>query len=102
MEKLPKHSPVAAGETFAGKYIIEGLIGSGGMGCVLAAHHPQLGQTVAIKLLLSPLEGKPEIAARFLREARAAARLHNQHVARVMDAGTDESGRQYIVMEYLI
>ncbi|HET6280537.1 MAG TPA: serine/threonine-protein kinase [Polyangia bacterium] len=95
-------SPVRPGETFAGKYVVERVIGTGGMGVVLAAHHPQLGQTVAIKLLISPLADKPEIAARFLREARAAARLHNQHVARVMDAGTDEAGRQYIVMEYLI
>jgi serine/threonine protein kinase len=93
--------PVIAGETFAGKYIIERVIGRGGMGFVLAAHHPQLHQTVAIKLLHGPLAARPDTAARFVREARAAARLRNQHVARVMDAGTDENGRQYMVMEYL-
>lgn len=93
--------PVIAGETFAGKYIIERLIGRGGMGFVLAAHHPQLRQTVAIKLLHGPMAARPDTAARFVREARAAARLRNQHIARVMDAGTDEQGRQYMVMEYL-
>ena len=93
--------PVIAGEMFAGKYIIERVIGRGGMGFVLAAHHPQLHQTVAVKLLHGPMAARPDTAARFVREARAAARLRNQHVARVMDAGTDENGRQYMVMEYL-
>jgi serine/threonine-protein kinase len=92
---------VITGETFAGKYIIERVIGRGGMGFVLAAHHPQLHQTVAVKLLHGPMAARPDTAARFVREARAAARLRNQHVARVMDAGTDENGRQYMVMEYL-
>jgi serine/threonine-protein kinase len=93
--------PLAPGEVFAGKYVVERQIGAGGMGVVLAARHEQLGQTVAIKLLAVPPELRPEALRRFLTEAQAAARLRSEHVARVMDAGTDAEGRHYIIMEYL-
>jgi serine/threonine-protein kinase len=92
--------PPRVGETVAGKYQVERVLGKGGMGVVVAAHHMQLDQKVAMKFLL-PTATFPGAVSRFLREARAAARLQNEHVARVLDVGTLDNGAPFIVMEYL-
>jgi serine/threonine-protein kinase len=93
--------PVAVGEVIAGKYRIERVIGSGGMGMVVAAWHVQLDQHVAVKLLHSETAGSGDATERFRREARAAARIRSEHVARVIDIGIWTGGIPYIVMEYL-
>ncbi len=98
-EELPFR--MQPGERFAGKYLIQRVLGTGGMGVVVAALHEQLGQPVAIKLLSVAKNLQPEGVSRFLREARAAAALHSEHVARVVDVDVDETGRHYIVMERL-
>ena len=85
----------------AGKYRIEGVLGKGGMGIVFAAQHELLFQRVAIKLLLAEAVGTPEAVSRFLHEARAAARIQSEHVARVMDVGITETGLPYMVIELL-
>ncbi|HUH02702.1 MAG TPA: protein kinase [Kofleriaceae bacterium] len=90
-----------AGEVLAGKYRIERVLGEGGMGLVCAAMHEHLRQRVAIKFLLPAALARQETVARFLREARAAVQLKSQHVGRVIDVGTLETGAPYIVMEYL-
>ncbi len=69
------------------------------MGVVVAARHLDLEETVAIKFLLG--EPSDRAVARFLREARAAAKVKGEHVCRVFDFGRLESGEPYIVMEYL-
>lgn len=93
--------PIAVGETLAGKYRIERVIGEGGMGIVVAAHHLELEQPVAIKFLLDKVADQ-EGAERFRREARAAAKIHSDHVVRVLDVGVlNEEGVRYMVMEYL-
>jgi serine/threonine protein kinase len=89
------------GTVIAGKYLIEGLLGRGGMGVVLAARHQQLDQKVAIKLLLEEARFHPEVVERFSREARAAAKIQGEHVARVIDVGVLEDGAPFMVMEYL-
>jgi serine/threonine-protein kinase len=89
------------GDVLAGKYKIERVIGIGGMGVVVAAHHLQLEQKVAIKFLLPEMLTNPEIVARFAREARAAVRIKSEHVARVADVGTLDNGAPFMVMEYL-
>src|SRR4051812_21122001 len=71
------------------------------MGVVVAAHHLQLDERVAIKFLLPQALESPEAVARFAREARAACKIKSDHVARVTDVGTLESGSPYMVMEYL-
>ena len=93
--------PVAQGDVVAGKYVVERVLGTGGMGIVVAARHEQLEQLVAIKLMRDDAVGNDDAVARFLREARAAAKLRSEHVARVLDVGTLESGAPYMVMEYL-
>ncbi len=97
LKGLPK-----AGDVLAGRYTIESVIGAGGMGVVLAARHTVLGQRVAVKFLLPDLAKRvPEAAERFVREARAAIHLKSEHVARVMDVGTEANGAAFMVMEFL-
>ncbi len=71
------------------------------MGIVVAARHLKLDQQVAIKFMLPDLLRNPEAVGRFLREARAAVRLHSEHVARILDIAELPSGLPYIVMELL-
>jgi serine/threonine-protein kinase len=100
---MTESGPVAVreGELIAGKYRVEGVIGVGGMGVVVAARHEQLDQRVAIKLVRDQVLRNPEAVQRFLREARAAAKLKSEHAARVLDVGTLDSGVPYMVMEFL-
>src|SRR5262245_24601064 len=92
---------MSKGDILDGKYRVDSVLGSGGMGVVIAAHHLGLDQQVAIKLLLPEVLEDPEAAARFEREARAAAKIKNEHIARVMDVGTLDTGCPYMVMEHL-
>jgi len=79
-----------------GRYRVVGELGEGGMGRVLLAEHADLQTHVAVKLLSEVSE---KSRARFLREARAVARLKSEHVARVLDLGTEAD--PYIVMEFV-
>jgi eukaryotic-like serine/threonine-protein kinase len=89
------------GTVLAGKYRVDRVIGRGGMGVVVAATHLHLQQPVALKFLLPDLVHSPQIMERFVREARASAQLRGEHVCRVSDVGTFETGAPYIVMELL-
>jgi serine/threonine-protein kinase len=92
---------VRPGDVLAGKYRVERVLGVGGMGVVVAAHHIQLDEKVALKFLLPAALGNPETLARFDREARAAVKIKSEHVARVSDVGRLENDAPYMVMEYL-
>ena len=92
---------VHEGQILAGKFRIERVLGQGGMGVVVAATHLQLDERVALKFLLPDALANPEAVERFAREARAAVKIKSEHVARVSDVGTLESGPPYMVMEYL-
>jgi eukaryotic-like serine/threonine-protein kinase len=94
-------SEVQVGQLVAGKYRIQQMLGRGGMGVVMAALHEHLNQRVALKFLTDDAYQQPEAVTRFLREARSAVQIQSEHVARVMDVGTLESGAPYMVMEYL-
>jgi serine/threonine-protein kinase len=89
------------GEVLAGKYRIERVLGVGGMGMVVSAMHLQLDERVALKFLLPQALANPEAVARFAREARAAVKIRSEHVARVTDVGTLDTGAPYMVMELL-
>lgn len=93
--------PVRSGEVLAGKYRVDRILGKGGMGVVVAAHHLQLDQIVALKFLRPEAAANPAALDRFTREARNAVRLKSEHVARIIDVDTLDSGVPYIVMEYL-
>jgi eukaryotic-like serine/threonine-protein kinase len=97
---MPK-SPVQPGEVIAERYLVERVLGAGGMGVVVSALHRTLGERVAIKLLFEHAAAEPKVIERFLREARAAARLRSEHVVRVSDVATLTNGTPYLVMEFL-
>jgi serine/threonine-protein kinase len=91
------------GTVVDGKYRVEKVLGEGGMGIVVSAIHLGLEQEVAIKFLLPEAMRSPIAVERFLREAKVAAKVRSEHVARVHDVGTLEGqgGVPYIVMEHL-
>ncbi len=95
-----RFEPVA-GTIVAEKYRIERTLGEGGMGIVVAATHIALEQRVAIKFLLPEARRNSVAVERFLREARVAAKVRSEFVARVHDVGTLDGGVPYIVMECL-
>jgi eukaryotic-like serine/threonine-protein kinase len=97
---LPQ-SPTVPGTVLAGKYRVERILGQGGMGVVVEARHIALDERVALKFLLPEYASHPEAAARFLREARNAVKIKSEHVARVSDVGTLDTGAPYMVMEFL-
>ncbi len=94
-------SPVSIGDIVAGKYRVERVLGSGGMGVVVAATHLELDQLVALKFILPQALAGAGNVERFMREARAAVRLKSEHVARVYDVGRDGEDRPFMVLELL-
>ena len=82
-----------------GRYEIQRRLGRGGMGTVYVAHDPVLGRLVAIKLFAGDLDAA-DAAAKFAREARAAAALNHANIVTVHDFGEFES-QPFIVMEYI-
>src|SRR3954464_4337091 len=92
---------IQIGTVLAGRYRVDRVLGQGGMGLIVQAMHLQLHQPVAMKFLLPQVLGKPQVVQRFLREAQAAVRLKSEHVARVIDVGSLETGAPYMVLEYL-
>ncbi|RYZ01318.1 MAG: serine/threonine protein kinase [Myxococcales bacterium] len=92
---------LSPGEIVADKYLIDSIVGVGGMGIVYLARHLQLGGRLALKFLSAQCLDSPEGVERFRREAQAAARLDSEHVVRVFDVGTHTNGLPYMVMEYL-
>ncbi len=92
---------LTSGTILLGKYRIDEVIGTGGMGRVVRASHLYLQQSVAIKILLPQMAESPSTVARFLREAQATVRLKSEHIARVIDVGTMPDGLPFMVMEHL-
>jgi serine/threonine-protein kinase len=93
--------PVRPGDVVAERYRIDGVIGAGGMGVVVAAHHLVLDAPVALKLLRPEAVASEERRKRFEREAKAALAIHSEHVARVLDMGNLTTGEPFIVLEHL-
>jgi serine/threonine-protein kinase len=97
----PIAMPFRAGDVICGKYEILKLIGTGGMGFVVAANHIELGEKVALKFLRTDCLANQELVGRFSREARASVKIKSEYVARVFDVGSLPNGAPFIVMEYL-
>jgi serine/threonine-protein kinase len=93
--------PIVPGDLVAGRYRVGEVIGEGGMGVVFAATHVGLESAVALKIIRSDLKNDEEFVLRFVNEARAAALLKGEHIARVFDVGKLASGEPYLVMERL-
>ncbi|HZE61556.1 MAG TPA: protein kinase, partial [Burkholderiales bacterium] len=86
-----------------GRYTIERTIGSGAMGVVYEGADPRLGRKVAIKTILKTQLDEAtakDYSARFLREAKAVARLNHPNIVQVYDFG-EEGEIAYLVMEFI-
>lgn len=75
-------------------------LGRGGMGVVYKARQPHLDRFVAIKLLAPEIAADPDFATRFLREARALARLNHPNIVGVYDFG-EKDGTYFLLMEFV-
>lgn len=91
--------PFNNGDVFAG-YVIQRMIGTGGMGEVYLAQHPRLPRRDALKILSTASTRDEEFRARFTREAELAATLWHPHIVRVLDRG-EFNGRLWISMDYV-
>jgi len=91
--------PLNNGDVFAG-YVIERLLGTGGMGEVYLAQHPRLPRHDALKILSVASAADEEFRARFIREAELAATLWHPHIVGVLDRG-EFNGRLWISMDYV-
>jgi serine/threonine-protein kinase len=98
---VPSELPVVTGQVLDGKFRVERIIGEGAFGLVVEARHLQLDERVALKFLRPEARARPDIAMRFAREARSAAKIRSDHVARVFDVGGADGGAPFIVMEFL-
>ncbi len=81
-----------------GRYLLLGMLGSGGMGMVHAAYDPKLDRRIALKILHPAARRSPNSRGRLLREAQAMARLSHPNVVTVHDVGEHE-GRVFLAME---
>lgn len=86
-------------ESFA-DYLIEGVLGRGGMGTVYLAQHPRLPRRVALKLLNREVSADPELRRRFEQEANVVARLDHPGIVGIHDRGTHD-GHLWIAMQYI-
>lgn len=89
------------GRVIDGRYVVEGVVGSGGMGVVLAARHKFTSARVALKMVRKDLGLDPEISARFLAEARVPTAIDHRGVVKTLDAGKTPDDELYLVMELL-
>jgi serine/threonine protein kinase len=101
MSSTTEDRVLAPGSVVAGKLRVVRLLGEGGMGAVYEVEHELTKHRRALKVLHPRVAGSPTIVARFLREASAAARIGNPHIAETFDAGRLESGEPYLLMELL-
>lgn len=92
---------LAPTRVIAGKYHLGRVLGEGGMGAVYEADHRELGAKVAVKLLSEASVNNPNSLARFRREAKVMGQIRHENVISVMDAGNDENGIPFLVMELL-
>jgi eukaryotic-like serine/threonine-protein kinase len=88
------------GETFADRYELTELVGTGGMSSVYKAHDTLLERNVALKILHDHYSDDDEFVERFRREARTVAQLSHPNIVTVIDRG-EANGRQFIVFEYI-
>src|SRR3954468_4149956 len=89
------------GSVLAERYEIVRRIGEGGMGAVYEARHAVIGKRAAVKVLLEKFLSKSDFVARLLQEARLASAIGHENIVDVIDFGTTDDGRSFVVMEFL-
>jgi serine/threonine-protein kinase len=89
------------GSLVAGRYVIEAVIGEGGMATVYRARHKLVDRLVAVKIMNPMLASDPVVRERFRREARSAQKLAHPNIIEIHDQGDTEDDTAFIVMELL-
>src|SRR5580698_10234181 len=89
------------GTTIAGRYLIEEVIGEGGMATVYRATQKPTGRPCAMKIMIAALAREAIVRERFRREAKSAQKLSHPNIIEIFDQGETEDGTAYIVMELL-
>lgn len=89
------------GMTLVGRYVLDDVLGEGGMATVYRARHKLVDRPCAIKILHGEVTKEPTVRERFRREARHAQRLAHPNIIEVFDQGETEDGTSFIVMELL-
>jgi serine/threonine-protein kinase len=89
------------GTTLAGRYVIESVIGEGGMATVYRARHKLVDRPCAVKIMNPALARDQVVRERFRREAKAAQKLAHPNIIEIFDHGDTEDGTSYLVMELL-
>jgi eukaryotic-like serine/threonine-protein kinase len=98
--RLNQPSDKMVGKVIRAKYKIERKLGQGGMGAVYLAEQVGIGHRVALKFLKSEFSQDPELARRFLNEAKSYARVAHPNAVTLHDFGQDDDGNLFIAMEY--
>lgn len=101
-ELVPIATEALIGKVFADKYLIESVLGKGGMSTVYKAKQTYMERIVALKLLHPQLVSDPTSVQRFSQEAKAAASLSHPNIITVYDFGITSTGEAYLVMDYLV
>src|ERR1700733_1883495 len=97
----PGGSASMLGQTLSGRYRIERIVGEGGMGTVYAVEHMHMRKRLAVKILHPEMTRRPEVVARFEREALAAAHIDHPNVAAATDFGKLDDGSFFLALEYV-
>ncbi len=96
----PTNADPLVGRTLADRYLIEEVIGRGGMGVVYRIEHTRIGKAMAMKLLHGDLARDREVVRRFRREAETVSKLDHPNTVQIFDFGQSE-GMTFLVMELL-
>src|SRR5450432_4259795 len=89
------------GKTIAGCYVIEDLLGEGGMETVYRARHKLVDRPCAVKILAPHFAADPVVRERFRREAKSSHKLSHPNIIEIFDQGEADEQTAYMVMEYL-
>src|SRR4051812_24079001 len=90
------------GQTIGGRYVIEEILGEGGMATVYRARHKLVDKPCAVKIMNIGLSRDPVVRERFRREAKSAQKLAHPNIIEIFDQGDTDDGTAYLVMELLV